>query len=66
MMTPFDTALLRHMPVDLEAPTKAERQARKNHRIACPHLKLTIAALISGMLRRHYVSRPTKATRSDA
>jgi len=66
MMTPFDTTLLRHMSVDFEAPTDAERQASKIHRIACPDLKKTIAALISGMLRRHYVGRPTKATRSDA
>ena len=66
MMTPFDTALLRHMPVDLEAPTEAERQARKIHRIACPDLKKAVAALISGLLRRHYAGRPTKATRTDA
>lgn len=66
MMPPFDTALLRHMPIDLEAPTDAERQARRILRVARPNLKEIAAAQISGVLRRHYSGRPIRASRPEA
>jgi len=66
MMPPFETAHLRHMPVDLEAPTDAERQAHKILRIARPNLKEIAADLIAIVLRRHNTGHPFKASRPEA